>query len=343
MKRVWIAIPTLTMLLLLAINPARGQEEAPKPEFDNAPVTKVLLWAQKSIGCGFVYEGDDLNDPETGRVRRITAKHVEPDTRAEKTLLLFELLKRAGLVAFEVGGLPGPTYQLHTAEGAARNAPLISHPDELGGLYFASLSIHLKRADVQSVAPRIRPKLTEGVGGLEVLEDTQSLIVTDFAERLRVAWEIVLAADEPLPRSDDVIVENFAVENGVASRFASGLERLRRDNEDWKLTVNETANVLLFSGQRAQIERVMERVRKLDAHPENPAFAEDTYTIKLIYIELKEGMNTLRDMFEKEIQAGTVQVGRFQRDRKIVFRGSKWDYERARATISAIDVKPDGE
>lgn len=94
-------LPFGVILLLLAV-PGRAQE-APKPEFDNAPVGELLVWAQKALGVGFVYEGKDLLDPATGQSRKVTSKGTAPQTRAEKQVLMLELLRRAGLVAFELG------------------------------------------------------------------------------------------------------------------------------------------------------------------------------------------------------------------------------------------------
>jgi len=334
---------TLALLLMLAalIGPARAQEAQPKPEFENAPVTDVLLWAQKSIGCGFVYEGAVLNDPATGQLRRVTARHAQPASKAEKTLLLFELLKRCKLVPFEVGGMPGPTYHLYTAEGAARNAVLFDDVLELDGLYFASLSIKLKRAAVLTVAQRIRARLTEGIGSVDVFEESHSLIVTDYVDRLLVAHEIAFDAEQPPQRDDDLVVQDFAVKNGVALRMAAAMERLRETGETWKATVNETANVLLISGRRDQVSTVIERLGLLDKHAASPAFTESTQTIKLIYLTPAEAVVTLRQLFEAQIAASSVQVAGFERDRKIVFRGSQFDFERARATITALDVKPE--
>jgi hypothetical protein len=101
--------------------------------------------------------------------------------------------------------------------------------------------------------------------------------------------------------------------------------------------------VLLFSGERAQITRVLDRLRKLDAEDENPAFAETTRTLKLIYLEPGEAVKTLRQMFETELASGSVQIGGFERDKKVVFRGTQYDFERARSAIKAIDLKPEGD
>ena len=331
----------LVLLAAAMIVPAGAQEVAPKPEFDNAPVTDVLLWAQKSIGCGFVYEGAVLNDPATGQLRRVTSSHVEPASKAEKTLLLFELLKRCKLVPFEVGGMPGPTYHLYTADGAARNAVILSSIDELEGMYFASLSLRLRHAAAQVLAARIRPKLTEGIGNVEVFEDTHSLIVTDYADRLIVAWQIAMDAEMPVEREDDLIVQDFLVTKGAATRMAAALERLRETNETWKSTVNEGANVLLISGRRGDVAIVTQRLALLDKHDENAAYAESTQTIKLIYLTPAEAVASLRQMFEAQVNAGSVQIGGFERDRKLVFRGSEFDFTRAQATIKALDVKPE--
>jgi type II secretory pathway component GspD/PulD (secretin) len=339
MNRIVIPALLLAALLAFSLSPAGAQQAQPKPEFKDAPVTDVLLWAQKSIGVGFVYDGKVLNDPATGQLRRVTASHVEPQTRPEKTLLLFEILKRCGLVAFEVGGMPGPTYHLYAADGAARNAAIVNSINELEGMYFASLAIKLRRAAVQSVAPRIRPKLSEGVGSLEVFEDTHSMIVSDFADRLLVAWEIAMAADQPSMRDDDLVVQDYAVRNGLAARFEAAIERLRESNEGWKATVNETSNLLLISGRRDEVGKVIDRLRLLDSKPENPAFKQTTQTIKLIYLTPADAVGTLRQMFEAQIAAGSVQVGGFERDRKVVFSGSEFDLERAKAAIKAIDTR----
>lgn len=336
-------IPCLLILGVVLAGLTPAQEAAPKPEFDNAPVTEVLLWAQKSIGCGFIYEGEVLNDPSTNQLRRVTAKHVEPSTKPEKTLLLFELLKRAKLVAFEVGGMPGPTYHLYGAEGAARNSTILQEPSELEGMYFASLSIRLKHASVQSVAPRVREKLTQGIGTVEVFEDTHSMIVTDYVDRLLAAWEVAQTAEIPPQRDDDIIVQDYVVRHIPANRLAGALERLRENNEEWKSALNEVSNVLLISGRRDEVDEVVNRARLLDAREPNPAYEEATHTIKLIYLKPSEAVRTLRELFQSQVESGSVQIGAFERDRKVVFRGSKYEVQRAKAAVKVIDIKAENE
>ncbi|MBZ0137481.1 MAG: hypothetical protein K8I27_14030 [Planctomycetes bacterium] len=336
-------IPCLLLIAVAFAGFVPAQEAEPKPVFENAPITEVLVWAQKSIGCGFIYEGEVLNDPATGKVRRVTATHTEPASNPEKTLLLFELLRRASLVAFEVGGLPGPTYQLYSAAGAARNSVILQEPAELEGLYFASLSIRLRHAPVQTVAPRIREKLTAGLGSVEVFEDTHSMIVTDFVDRLYAAWEVAQTAEIPTERDDDLTVLDYVALNTPSARLVSALERLRERDESWKITLNEISNVLLVSGRRDEVDRVLSRAKLLDARKPNPAFEESTHTIKLIYIKPSEAVSTLRDLFQAQVAAESVQIGGFDRDRKVVFRGSEYDAQRARAAIQAIDVKQENE
>lgn len=337
MKTKLIAMALLLGVLLVL--PAGAQQPEPKPEFDNAPVTDVLRWAQDSIGVGFIYDAAVLTDPGTNQLRRVTARQAQPATSAEKTLLLFELLKRCGLVAFVVGGLPGPTYQLYAADGASRAADIALSVDELDGRYFGALSIRLQAASVQSVAPRIRERLTPGVGSLEVFEATHTMVITDFTDRLLAAWEIAMAADLATIRDDDLVVFDFAAINTPAEKLATALERVRGDGESWKLTVNDTANVLLISGRRDEAEAVLERLDALDSHKANPAFAENTQTIKLVFLQPAEAAKTLREMFEVQVKVGSVQIGAFERDRKIVFKGSEYDFQRAKATIAAIDVQ----
>ncbi|MBK8205873.1 MAG: hypothetical protein IPK87_03645 [Planctomycetes bacterium] len=335
MKR--ILLPLVLLLALLV--PATAQEQPPKPEFDNAPITDVLMWAQKSIGCGFIYEAEVLRDA-TGQPRRITATHLEPASRAEKTLLLFELLRRCGLVPFEVGGMPGPTYQLYDAAGAAQSAPLFEHPDDIKPL-FAALSIRLRRASAAEVAERIKPRLTDGVGSVEVFSATHTLVVTDYRERLLAAWEVAAAADVAGERDDDLVVRDYSLRVVPSERALAALERLREPGESWKAAVHETANVLLMSGRRDELDRITERVRMLDRHEERPEFAEVTRTIKLIYLTPAQAAATLREMFEPGIKAGSIQIGGFERDRKLVFRGSEFDHKRATDTLKVLDVNPE--
>ncbi|MBX3474819.1 MAG: hypothetical protein KF754_10580 [Planctomycetes bacterium] len=330
-------LPFGVILLLLAV-PGRAQE-APKPEFDNAPVGELLVWAQKALGVGFVYEGKDLLDPATGQSRKVTSKGTAPQTRAEKQVLMLELLRRAGLVAFELGGLPGPTYQLHTGESAARLAPMVEDPAALKGMYFGALSIRLKRALPLEVATRIRERLSPGVGRVEVFETTSAVIVTDFADRLIVAWEVANAADSPTERDEDLNLSHLPVRGVPAARHLAALERLRAPGESWKGAINEQANVVLLSGRRDELARVEERSRRLDNQPDAGAFVESTQTFKLIYISAAEATRVLREMFQVQIESGSVQIGAFDRTKSIVFRGSDFDATRARETLRTIDVQ----
>ncbi|MBX3458930.1 MAG: hypothetical protein KF696_03055 [Planctomycetes bacterium] len=331
MKRMLLPLLLLAALLV----PATAQEAEPRPEFDNAPVTDVLMWAQKSVGCGFIYEAEVLRDGE-GQLRKVTARHAQPKSTAEKTVLLFELLRRCGLVAFEVGGLPGPTYQLYHADGAMRAAPLVDHPDKIKGL-FGAISIRLFRASALEVAERIRPTLTKGIGSVQVFSDTHAVIITDWRDRLVVAHEIALAADKPAERADDLLVRDYSLRVVPSEKALAALERLREPGESWKAAAHETANVLLFSGKRAELDRVHERARMLDRHEERPEFAEVTRTIKLIHLTPAQGAGLMREMFAPGISAGSVQIGAFDRDRKLVFRGSEFDYRRAVDTLKVMD------
>lgn len=335
MKRTLTVIAVLTLLLAM---PGRAQED-PKPEFENAPVGDVLLWARKSLGVGFVYEGRDLNDPATGQPRKVSSNGTAPTTRAERLVLLLELLRRAGLVAFELGGLPGPTYQLYTSEMAARLAPIVNSPDALEGVYFATLTIHLKRAQPADVAARIRERLSPGVGRVEVFEATGTLLVSDFADRLRAARDVAKSADEPAPRDEDLQVVHLAVKSGPAARHLAALERLRAVGESWKGALNEQANIVLVSGRRDELARVQERSGKLDNQPQAGAYAESTQTFKLIYVSAGEASRVLREMFQMQVESGSVQIGAFERTKSIVFRGSDFDATRARDTLRQIDVQ----
>lgn len=321
--------------------PAGAQDQpagAPKPEFDNAPVTDVLNWAQKSLGVGFVYEGKDLADG--GQPRRITSRGIDPQTREEKLVLLLELLRRAGLVAFEVGGLPGPTYHLHTGEAAARNAPVVDSLEKLKGAYFAALSIRVKRAQPADVAARIRDRLTPRIGGIEVFEATGALLVTDFADRLAAAWEIARLADERTERDEDPHVIDLPVRlTTPAARHLAALERLRGMGENWKGAINERTNVVLISGRRDECARVEKRSTELNEHPDAPAYAENTQTIKVIFLAGAEAARILREMFAPQIQAGSVQIGSQETPKCVIFKGSEFDALRAKETLSKIDVQ----
>lgn len=326
-------------LAALALGRAEAQESPPKVLFDNAPLADVLLWARKELGVGFLYEASDLLDPATSQPRRVTAQPAALDTREARLALLFELLRRAELVPFEVGGMPGPTYQLHTGAEAARHAPIVSHPDELASVLFAGLSLRLKRAAAAAVAARVRDVLTPGIGRAEVFEETQALVITDYADRLHAAWLVVQAAEQPGERADDLVVRDLPVSQGSAQRHAAALERLRTEGESWKVAVNEPSNVMLVSGRRDEVERVAERARKLQSQPENPAFAETTHTLKTVYITAGEAAQVLRDLFAVQVAAGSVQVAAFERTRSVVFRGSEFDLQRARAALAAVDVE----
>lgn len=335
MKRTLVVMFALALLLAI---PGRAQDD-PRPEFDNAPVGDVLAWAQKSLGVGFMYEGKDLLDPATNQPRRITSKGARPQTRAEKLVLLLELLRKANLVAFEMGGIPGPTYQLLTGDAAARLAPIVADPAALKGMYFGALSIRLERAAPIDVAARIRERLSPGVGRAEVFEATGALIVTDFADRLLAAWEVAQAADTPTDRAEDLQVAHLAVKSGPASRHLAALERLRAIGESWKGAVNEQANVVLVSGRRDELARVQERSTQLESQPNAPLFTETTQTLKLVYISAGEAARVLREMFQSQVDAGSVQIGAFERTKSIVFRGSDFDATRARDTLKTIDVQ----
>lgn len=319
------------------------QGSAQEPErvsFNDAPVTEVLTWAQKDIGCGFVYEGQDLL--AEGKVRRVSAQNLGAKTKAEKTLALFELLKRADLVAFEIEGMPGPSYQLVRGAEAVRYATVTKSPREAQKYYFAALSIRLMRADPGMVAQAVRKVLTDGVGHVEVFAQTHTLIVSDFSSRLQAAWDVAQAADVPAERDDDLIIADLAPKTILAKRAAAALERLRARGEQWQATVNESSNVLLVSGRRDEVERVRDRFARLESRPADAAFAETVETFKVVGVSAEDAAKTLKAMFETELAAGSVQIGAFERQQKIVFRGSNHDAQRAREALKAIDIQPDG-
>jgi hypothetical protein len=329
------------LVLVLAIGGTLADEGERPPEFDNAPVREVLTWAQDTLGVGFIYEAEVLLKPGTSEPRRVTASHVLPELHAERTKVLFELLREAGLVPFEVGGLPGPTYRLMDAGTAARNAPIVDSPAQLEGLYYAGLTIRLQRTSVQEVATRIRGRLSPRVGTVETFEITQSLIVTDFVDRLQAAWEVARTAELAAVRDDDMVVEDFVLRNTQADRAAAALERLRERDEGWRLAMHATANVLLISGRRDEVAMVAERARLLDLREARPEYAEDTRVIGVISADPGHVARTLREMFEAQVKAGSVQIGVFDRTRAIVFRGSRYDYERALETVRVLDVAPE--
>lgn len=341
MKRM---IPLALAALMLALIPVSAQDQpkadALKPEFDNAPVGELLAWAQKSLGVGFMYDGKDLADPATSQPRRVTSKGVAPETRAQKLSLMLDLLRRANLVAFEIGGMPGPTYQLYTGDAAVRSAPIVDSPDALKGMYFASLSIRLKRAAPIEVASRIRERLSPGIGRVEVFDTTHVLVVTDFADRLAAAWEIAYASDNPTQRDEDLSILDLPVKPTMpAARHLAALERLRGALEGWKGAINERANVVLVSGRRDELELVAERSRKLDGQPDAGAYTESTQQLKVVFISGSEAARILREMFAVQIDAGSVQIGAQEKPKAVIFKGSEYDILRARETLVRIDVQ----
>lgn len=336
-------VASLLMLIIATAfqSSSVAQKQPAKPEFNDAPITDVLMWAQQSIGCGFMYDAKDLIDPDTQKVYEITASHIEPKTKAERTLLLFELLQTCGIVAFEIGGLPGPTYELVHGKNAATNAPVITSIDQLGDYYYASLTIRLHRASAIEAAERVKKVLTPGASDISAIGDTHTIIVTDFADRLRQAYEITLALDIPTIRADDLIIANFAPVNTVATKLAAVVERLRGKGQLWKLTVNENANVLLISGTRNEVEGLVNRMKQVDAFPQKPEFQETTQSIKLIFITASDAARTLREMFATQISAGSIQIGAMESGRKVIFRGSTYDLERVKENLKVIDVRPE--
>lgn len=318
------------------------QSSAQEPEavtFNDAPVTEVLAWAQKKIGCGFIYEGADLM--LDGKVRRISSERLTPKGKAEQTLALFELLRRAELVAFEVEGMPGPTYQLVRGAEAARYATVVKTVTEAKKYYFAALSIKLMRADPALTAQAVRRVLTENLGSIEVFEQTHTLIVSDFSSRLQAAWETAQAADVRAERDDDLVIADLAPKSTTAKRAAVAMERLRVKGEQWQATVNDNSNVLLISGRRDEVQRVSERFARYESRPADAAFVETVETMKVLNVPAEDAARTLKAMFEVEIAAGSVQIGAFERQQKIVFRGGSQDAQRAREALKAIDAEPD--
>lgn len=331
-------LPLVLLLgLIAALIPAAAQN-APKPDsvFNDAPVSQVLLWAQQDLGCGFIYEAELLL--RDGKPRRVSADATGLKKSGEKRLFLFEVLRRAGLVCFEVQGLPGPTYQLVEAAEAARLAPLARSREELGERYFATLAIKLERASVQRVAQDLRARLTEGVGSLEIFEPTHTLLVTDFTDRLHVCLDAALQADQPATRDDDLVIADYGPANGDARRYVAALERLRAEGETWKASLHEGSNLIVLSGLRLEVERAGARLKLLDSRPADPAFAETVQTRKLIHIPAEDAARTLRQLFEREVNAGSVQIGGYERSRTLVFRGSKADWNRALELLKALDV-----
>ena len=329
----------LAALALIGLSLHTSAQEAEPLAFKDAPITDVLAWAQKDIGCGFIYEGADLM--LEGKPRRISSERLAPKSKAERTLALFEILRRAELVAFEVEGMPGPTYQLVRGNEAARYATVVKNMEEARKYYFAALSIKLMRADPAATADAVRRVLTERVGSVEVFAQTHTLIVSDFSSRLQAAYETAQAADVPAERDDDVIIADLAPTTTTAKRAAAALERLRGANEAWQATVNESSNLLLISGRRDEVKRVGERFKLFESKPADAAFAETVETFKVVNVSADEAARTLKAMFEAEIAGGSVQIGAFERQQKIVFRGGKHDAVRAKEALKAIDAEPD--
>ncbi len=318
--------------------PAAADPAPAQPKFKDAPVIDILKWAQDSLGAGFIYEAADLNG-EDGKPRRVTADTPAPADARAKRLLLFELLRRCELVAFEVEGLPGPTYQLVRGRDAARHAPFVEDERRLHHYYFAAFAVRLARADIARVSAELSRHLTAGVGHIEVFAPTHTMIICDFTDRLQAALAFARAADTAAMRDDDLVLQDFVPRNGRAKLYSLALERLRAPGEDWKLALHESSNVLLLSGKRDELARVAARLQKLDSNPASPAFVEDSFTARLVHIGTEDAARVLREMFAAEIAAFSVQIAPFEKTRSIVFRGSAADFDRAKATLKLIDVE----
>lgn len=335
-----LMLPLLALLVSFPMH-STAQKANETPTFDNAKVSAVLKWAQNDLGVGFVYEGADLVDPKTNKERTVSSQGITPKTRAQKTLLLFELLKRAGLVPFEVGGLPGPTYHLYTAKSALRNAEILNHVDDLGDRWFASLSIRVQRATVETLAKDIREILTDGVGKVEVFATTHTLVVSDYCDRLRAAWELAMQADIKSVRDDDPVIYDHVSKQMPAEQMVASLERLRASGESWRASVNSSSNVVLLTGRRDEIELLKIRILRLEAHPPKKQYKEQTFTLRALYVSSSEAAKTLKELFVREIKLGSVRIGSFERTRSIVFTGSRLDYDRAVDAMKIIDSKPE--
>ncbi|MCC6574222.1 MAG: hypothetical protein IT462_10565 [Planctomycetes bacterium] len=317
-----------------------ADEVKPDPKFKDAPVTDVLKWAQDALGCGFVYDAAELNG-EDGKPRRVTSETTAPKDDRSRRLLLFEVLRRCDLVAFEVEGLPGPTYQLVRGQDAARYAPFVEDERDLNKHYFAAVAIKAARTDIAKLAGEVRRVLSPQSGHVEIFEPTHTLIVSDFADRLVAALAVGRAADNAAVRDEDLVLQDFAPRNGQVKRYAQAMERLRAEGESWKMTLHETSNTLLISGRRDELSRVHQRLQKLDANAADPAYAEGTYTARLVYITADDAAKVLREMFTTELAAYSVQIGAYEKTRSVIFRGSKADFDRANATLKLIDIDPE--
>ncbi|MCK6440484.1 MAG: hypothetical protein L6Q71_09850, partial [Planctomycetes bacterium] len=174
----------MALMLLLALTGMTAAQDKPAGtspdkttpapiEFRDSPVEELLNWARKRTGCGFIFDADHLLD-EGKKPLKVSYTPATEGGEQDDILVLFECLKRVGLVAMEVQGLEDITYHILPVNEAIGYADVAWEFEQLEGLYFGTLRVEARTIAIDKIEAIARKFLSRH-GQITALPETSIL------------------------------------------------------------------------------------------------------------------------------------------------------------------------
>lgn len=340
---------TLATVISDGATSVTAQEARPKPDkpsvslaqaprFHNEPISVVLEWAVREASMTCMVSEGALTDPTTSKPRRVSydggGALLEP---AQRTLLVFEILRTVGLVAMPVVGMPMGTYTVMPIADAAGAGSVETHIEDLEGLYFGSLSLSAVTITLDELEALVRRIATPGAA-VSVFKPTSKLLVADFVDTLQSIWDAHMEAQAITDRDDDVITEFARPVTHEPRGMVLALNAARHADEDCTVSLHDQSGTLVFTGQRLHVARALDR---FDALEEQVALPKSQRTINLYSARILDAevlALATRGFFAAEIARGTARIGEVLSRGQLMIESTESDWARIQTFLTEIDV-----
>ncbi|WP_268794338.1 type II secretion system secretin GspD [Roseivivax lentus] len=269
-----------------------------------------------------------LDPSVNGQVNVVGPSNVSPDALYEIFLNVLEL---NGLTIVE-GREADRIVPISSASTLSAQERTPSPP---GG--FETRVIRLLSADPNDVASVIRPLLPDDAV-LSVVENSQSLIISDRAENFARIEAVIARLD-----SQSQSVETIPVRNGSAPEMVQTILSLNIAPVGATLSADARANTLVVAGPAAFRDRVRQLVRELDT----PQRTLLTRVVRLAYADATQLADVVSRSFgattdaEGTPQAGTVTVVADTQSNALIITAPADRSHSIVQAIQALDRRPD--
>jgi type II secretory pathway component GspD/PulD (secretin) len=318
--------------------PAPDQPMVAAPNFNNATVPEVMAWAARNAGVTWMGRGDQFLD-EAGQPLRISSSGLTLLEPQDRLIFVYEMLKRVGLVAMPVAGMPVGTVAVVPTSEAAGVGNVATDIEELEGDWFGMLALEAWSISVEELEAIVR-KYASKYAVISTIVPTKRVLVADFIDNLNGIWDAHILGQTHAQADSDIITETVASARHDPKTLAMALQRSVHSNQDCRVTLHESTGAIMVTGQRVDVETVLESFDILEEMPLLPGAARtlQLFTAKIIPADVLA--QSARGAFAAELALGSVRIGEIMSRRMVMVEASEADWRRVEAWMNAVDVAP---